>query len=155
MENPTAITSSASTLTQRLPNVWVMIRFLLAAGTVTVVHLSLVTTMVLLGLSIQPALAIAYVVSLIIHFTLNRQWVFASDDGYAFHLNAQGTRYISVAIVSYGLNAIGLAVLPALLGIPELAAFFLLTFGVGCVSFFVLRRWIFRAPPRPRTLPNE
>lgn len=150
MEETTVVASPPATDTGWLPSLWVIARFLLTAGAVTVVHLGLVTTMFLSGLSIQIALAIAYVISLVIHFTLNRQWVFASDDGYAFHLNAQGARYIGVAMASYALNAVGLALLPGLLDIPELAAFFLLTFTVGCVSFFVLRKWIFKASATPK-----
>ena len=57
----------------------------------------MVIGLVLIGLPIQLALALTMVVVLTLHFSLNRQWVFASDSDYAFHLSGQGVRYLVAA----------------------------------------------------------
>ena len=83
-------------------------------------------------------------------FTMNRQWVFASDGGYALHLSGQGGRYLVLAGFSYLVTAVASAVLPDLLGIHELAAFALSAIAMAGVSFVLLNLWVFRAaPPEP------
>jgi len=148
-----AVQRHAARLLARRPAPAVVLKWVLTGGTVTAVHLGIVTGLVLAGVPIQAALAMAYVVSLSLHFTLNRQWVFATADGYAFHLSGQGLRYACTAVASYALTALGVAVLPGLLGIPELAAFFLTTAIVACVSFLALHLWIFQ-PAETRQLPE-
>ena len=83
------------TALRRVPPLRVIAKFLATGGIVAVVHLSLVSAMVLLGVNIQLALIASYVVSLSIHFTLNRQWVFATKQGYVFRFTLQGARYLA------------------------------------------------------------
>jgi putative flippase GtrA len=125
----------------------VIARFLATGGIVAVIHLGLVSAMVLFGVHIQVALIASYLVSLTIHFTLNRQWVFASDHGYAFHFTLQGMRYLATAILSYACTATALAVVPDALGLADLAVFFLATGAMAIVSFVLLRTWVFRSAP--------
>ena len=127
-----------------------LLKFITTGALVAAVQLGLVTVQVLLGVPIQLALVLTYVVVLALHFTLNRQWVFTSATGYAVHLSRQGGRYLLVAATSYLGTALGIAVLPALFGIPELAAFFLATAVMACFSFLTLHLWIFRAAPMHR-----
>ena len=72
-------------------------KFALTGALVAGTHLGLVTGMVLGGVPIQLALALAYIVALAMHFTLNRQWVFRHESGYALHFSAQGVRYLVAA----------------------------------------------------------
>jgi putative flippase GtrA len=146
--SPPPRTSNHTTLLSRAPRLKVIARFLATGGIVAVVHLSLVSAMVLLGVDIQLALIASYVVSLSIHFTLNRQWVFATDQGYVFHFTLQGARYLATAGLSYGCTAAALAVLPDALGLPELAVFFLASGVMAVVSFVLLNTWVFRSGPR-------
>ena len=132
---------------RRVPSLAVITRFVLTGGSVAVLHLGLVSAMVLLGVDIQVALILAYLVSLTVHFTLNRQWVFASNDGYAFGFTLQGLRYLCLAAFSYAVTATAVAFLPEALGIPELAVFFLVTAVMACVTFLVLQLWVFREAP--------
>jgi len=128
----------------RIPAAASAARFAVSGLTVAVVHLSAVTVLSLAGMPIQGALALGYALALGLHFTLNRNWVFASDGRYALRLSAQGARYLCVALTSYGLTAAALAVLPGALGVPDLAVFFVATLVLGVVSFLVLRAWVFR-----------
>jgi putative flippase GtrA len=56
-------------LVQRLPSAAVVSKFVLTGALVAATHLGLVTGMVLGGVPIQIALALAYIVALVIHFT--------------------------------------------------------------------------------------
>jgi len=143
-------TTPASRLTRtlrRLPSAAVISKFLLTGAVVGGTHLGLVTVAVLLGVPIQIALAASFIIALLMHFTLNRQWVFAAESGYALHFTRQGLRYVVVAAVSYAGTATSVALLPSLLGLPELAVFFLATCAMASVSFVALNFWVFRAAP--------
>lgn len=135
-------------LFHRLPPAAVISKFAVTGALVGGTHLGIVTLMVLGGVPIQLALALAYVVALLTHFTMNRQWVFASDSGYALHFSGQGGRYLLVAALSYAGTAISVAVLPDPLGVPELAVFVVATCAMALVSFTLLHLWVFRTHPR-------
>ncbi len=134
-------------LMRRMPRPAVVSKFALTGLVVGATHLGLVTVLVLGGVPIQVALAISFVIALTMHFTLNRQWVFTHDAGYAIHLSRQGLRYLFAAGLSYAGTAISVAVLPEALGIPELAVFFLAAGVMACISFTILHLWVFHAAP--------
>jgi putative flippase GtrA len=140
----TVSTGRVARAVRRLPHPWVMSKFVLTGALVGGTHLALVTLMVLAGVPIQAALALAYLVALAVHFTLNRQWVFAEHSGYALHFSRQGVRYLLIAGLSYAGTAISVAVLPGLLDIPQLAAFFMAAIAMAGVSFVLLNFWVFR-----------
>lgn len=144
MGRTTAIPQRTARILERLPRPAVLSKFALTGTLVGVTHLGLVSLMVVLGVPIQLALALGYVVALSVHFTMNRQWVFAHDGGYALHISAQGARYLVTAALSYAVTATAVAVLPDLLGIPELAVFVLSAVGMAGVSFLLLNLWVFR-----------
>lgn len=138
----------ATRLITRLPRPAVLSKFAFTGAFVALVHLGLVSLLVLLGLPIQIALAIGYVVALAFHFTMNRQWVFSDESGYALHISRQGVRYVLLAGFSYAVTATAVAVLPDLIGIHEMVAFVGSTLGMAGVSFLLLHAWVFRAGTR-------
>lgn len=138
-------------LVRRLPRSRLISKFALIGVVVGLTHLGLVTTMVVVGVPIQGALALAYIVALCLHFTLNRQWVFVAENGYAFRLSMQGLRYLFTAASCYAVTAVAVALFPSVVGLPELVVFFLASGGIACVSFVVLHLWVFRAAPRETT----
>jgi putative flippase GtrA len=147
MEGTAITTSRLSSLRRRMPRPAVASKFAATGLVVGAVHLGLVSVLVLAGMPIQIALAISFVVALALHFTLNRQWVFSADSGYALHFSRQGLRYLLAAGLSYAGTSIAVAVLPDVLGIPELAVFFLAAGAMACVSFTILHLWVFHAAP--------
>jgi putative flippase GtrA len=140
-------TRRAGGVLRRMPRPAVVSKFALTGVLVGATHLGLVSVLVLAGMPIQAALALSFVVALSLHFTLNRQWVFAPDSGYALHFSRQGLRYLFAAGLSYAGTSIAVAVLPDVLGIPELAVFFLAAGAMACVSFAILHLWVFHAAP--------
>lgn len=140
-----AVDKNAARAAGRLASVAVLARFAVSGASVAAVHLGVVTVLTLAGMPIQAALAIGYALALALHFTLNRNWVFVTEHGFARGLSAQGARYLCVSLASYGATAAALAVLPGALGVPELAVFLVVTVALGLVGFLVMRSWVFRA----------
>jgi putative flippase GtrA len=80
----------------------------------------------------------------LVHFALNRQFVFVPTEGYAHGLSSHGRRYLVSAVVIYGITALGLAVLPGLLGVAPYIAWLMITGTIGALNFFLLGRFVFR-----------
>lgn len=128
---------------------WVPLRFGLSGLLVAACHFGTMTVLVVwLELNPHVALALAYGSALVLHFTLNRRFVFASDGGYALHLSLQGMRYLAVALTSYVVTNVAVAFVPRVLDTPPLVVFYVATCVLAVVSFLVLRQWVFhsRAP---------
>ena len=121
-------------------------RFGLSGGAVALVNLGAMTVLVA-GFDVGPqiALVLSYALGLSAHFTLNRQWVFSSEDAYHLHLTVQGARYLCSAAAIYGLTALSLAVLPDALDVPSLAVYYVTVLALSVVNFFVLRSFVFGA----------
>jgi putative flippase GtrA len=122
-----------------------IVKFALTGTLVAIVYLVVTSALsVLAGAPTQLAVIVGYVCSLAVHFTVNRRFVFASSTGYALHLSAQGTRYLTVAFSSYALTAL-LVALSRRADIPELVAALGMPVAFAAVTFLTLRGWVFRA----------
>jgi putative flippase GtrA len=120
-------------------------RFALSGVAVQGVYTALMAVL-LVGFDLprQVALAISYAGALIVHFTLNRQFVFASSGGYTHGLSSHGKRYVLAAIVVYGITALGLAVVPEALGVAPFVGWVLLMVVIAAGNFALLGRFVFR-----------
>jgi putative flippase GtrA len=95
----------------------------------------------LVGLPFQVALAIGFVSALLLHFTLQRLFVWVHEDGFALPLRHQVGRYLLMAGAQYGGTAASTAVLPGALGAPtELV--YLATMAVATTAGFLIMRFI-------------
>jgi putative flippase GtrA len=130
---------------RRHPTTQRLVRFGLSAVAVQGVYAVLMAVFLLaLDLPRQVALAISFTGALVVHFALNRQFVFAPADGYAHGLTSHGRRYLVAAAAGYGLTALGLALLPEALGIAPYLAWLLVTGTIGALNFLLLGRVVFR-----------
>jgi putative flippase GtrA len=130
---------------RRHPTVQRLGRFALSGIVVQVVYAALMAVLLLaLGLPRQGALALSYVGALAVHFSLNRQFVFASSDGYAHGLSSHGKRYLLTAVGVYGFTALGLAVVPEALGVAPYVGWLLVTGMTTVLNFLFLGRFVFR-----------
>ncbi len=125
-------------------------RFALAGGTVALIYLT--TTIVLadaVGMPFQAALAIGTCVALMVHFTLQRVFVWTHHEEFALPLHHQAGRYLTVAAVQYGVTAASTSVLPGLLGVATEIVYLATVAVVLSVNFLVFRQLIFHAKPAP------
>ncbi len=123
-------------------------RFVIAGGSVALVYL--VTTIVLadvVGLPFQLALAIGFCVGLVVHFTLQRLFVWTHHEEFALPLHHQVGRYLAAAAVQYGVTAASTSVLPSVLGVPTEIVYLVTVAVVISTNFLVFRHGIFHSKP--------
>jgi len=122
------------------------LRFGLAGATVALVYLT--TTTILaegVGLPFQAALAIGFCVAVLVHFTLQRVFVWAHHEGFALPLRHQIGRYVVVAAAQYGLTAASTGLLPSALGLPTELVYLATVAVMLSANFLLFRNGIFHA----------
>jgi len=120
------------------------VRYVLTGGTVTFVYLGVTTALADgVGLPFQVALAIGACAGLLVHFTLQRFFVWAHSDEYALALRDQAVRYLIFAGAQYGLTAASTAILPTVLGLPVELVYFGTVAILVSMNFLVFRNVIF------------
>jgi len=131
------------------------VRFLFAGGIVVVVYVTTTTVLAdVVGLHFQVALAIGFVVALLVQFNLYRVFVWVHHEEFALPVHHQAGRYLAAAAVNYGLTAACTAVLPGVLGVPTEAVYLVMVAALPVMNFVVLRHVIFHAKtPAAEDLP--
>jgi putative flippase GtrA len=121
-------------------------RFVLSGSTVAVVYLGLGLLLSgPIGVPIQIAIPVAYVISVLLNYTLQRVFVFADREQFALEARSQFVRYIQLGAVQYGLTALATAVLPGWLGVSEQVVFVAVALIAAAVTFVLLRFVVFHA----------
>jgi putative flippase GtrA len=119
-------------------------RFVLVGVIVAVVYLSTTTVLgSVVGIPFQIALATGFLTALVVHFALQRYFVWAHRDGFALPFRHQMARYLLVAGLQYGLTALSTSLLPPLLGMPTEMVYLLTVAIMTSLNFLVFRRLIF------------
>jgi putative flippase GtrA len=122
------------------------VRFALTGGIVALVYLATTTLLAeVAGLPFEAALAIGYCTGLVVHFTLQRTFVWVHHEEFALPLHHQVGRYLLVSAVQYGITALSVAVLPSALGLPTEVVYLGTVVVVVCVNFLLFRFVIFHA----------
>jgi putative flippase GtrA len=119
-------------------------RFVLSGGTVAVVYLGL--GLVLsgpLGVPIQVAIPLSYVLSVALNYTLQRWFVFAHSSSFALSPHAQLLRYVQVGAVQYAFTALATGFLPGLLGVSEQVVYVVAALVAAVITFVLLRFVVF------------
>ena len=99
------------------------------------------------GLDIQVAIPITYTVAVALHFALQRYVVFHDVGAFALAMHHQVGRYVAIGLTQYAVTAATTALLPKLLGIPPLLAYFIAVVTFSVTGFFVLRGGVFHPAP--------
>jgi putative flippase GtrA len=121
-----------------------IVRFGLTGGLVTTFYLAL--TIVLsqvVGLPFQVALAIGFLSAILLHFTLQRLFVWVTEDGFALPLRHQVGRYLLMAATQYAITVASTAILPGVLGVDTELVYVATMAVVTTTGFLVMRFIIF------------
>jgi putative flippase GtrA len=133
--------------TLRSPNSGLLgqwVRFALSGGTVALVYLATTTVLAeAVGMPFQAALAIGFSLGLIVHFTLQRVFVWTHHEEFALPLGHQLGRYLALAAVQYGVTAASTALLPSALGVAAELVYLVTVVVVVGTNFVVFRAGIF------------
>lgn len=123
-----------------------VIRFVLSGGTVALVYLGLGLLLSgPLGVPIQIAIPVSYVVSVLFNYSMQRWFVFAHSDDFALSRGAQFVRYVQIGAIQYAITAAATAVLPGVLGIDEQIVYVATALIAAAITFVVLRFVVFHA----------
>jgi putative flippase GtrA len=119
-----------------------VLRFGLTGGLVTVLYLTVTTVLFkVVGLPFEVALAIGFVSAILLHFTLQRLFVWINEEGYVLAFRHQVGRYLLMAGAQYGGTAAATAILPRALGI-DTEIVYLATMAVATTTGFLVMRFI-------------
>jgi putative flippase GtrA len=117
-------------------------RFVVAGGVVACVNLGSDAVLIAAGLPVQLTVAIAYLLAITTHFTLQRVFVFAGRGAYALTIGGQVRRYIAMAAVQYPVTA-ALAALFVLVGLSDLLSTMAAAVLMSPVTYVLLRTRMF------------
>jgi putative flippase GtrA len=98
-----------------------------------------------LGLPIQIAIPVALSVAVVVHFALQRRFVFSDRDTFALSGAEQARRYLVIVAIQYALTAGATATLPGLLGTTEQAVYVATVAIISATTFLFLRSRVFHA----------
>jgi putative flippase GtrA len=115
------------------------------AGSVVALWYLLMTTILaeVVGLAFQLALAIGFATSLLVHFTLQRFFVWVHRSEFALGIGAQVGRYLLVAAIQYALTAAATALLPPVLELPVTPVYLVTALGLAAGNFLIFRGGVF------------
>jgi putative flippase GtrA len=120
------------------------VRFGLAGGTVALVYLATTTGLAeVVGLPFQAALAIGWCVAIVVHFTLQRLFVWAHHEEFALPLHYQLGRYLAAAAAQYAITVASTSVLPSALGVSTELVYLATVAVVLSANFLLFRNGIF------------
>jgi putative flippase GtrA len=124
------------------------VRFAFAGGIVALVYLTMTLVLAdVVGMPFQAALVIGFCLATIVHFTLQRVFVWTHDEEFALPLHHQAARYLAAASAQYGLTAASTSLLPAFLGAPTEIVYLVTVAVVISMNFLVFRHGIFHGKP--------
>jgi putative flippase GtrA len=116
------------------------VRFAMTGGLATLLHYAILIALVTWG-RIDPVVAssIGFAVSTVLNYAVNARFTFRSERPHAQAL----PRFVAVALVGFGCNAVLLWVLHTIAGLPYLLAQVAATVGVLGWNFVMNRTWTF------------
>jgi putative flippase GtrA len=128
-----------------------MLRFGLSGGTVALLYVTVTTLLSqAFGVAFQIALAIGFVLSVMLHFNLQRLFVWLHDEEFALGLRHQVGRYLAMAGTQYGITAAATSLLPGALGVSTEAVYLVTLVIVTTAGFLIMRLIIFHASDASR-----
>jgi putative flippase GtrA len=120
------------------------IRFALAGGSVALVYLTVTTVLAeVIGLPFQVALAVGFTIAILVHFTLQRLFVWIHHEDFALPLRHQVGRYLLSAGAQYAITVASTSLLPPALGVSTEIVYLATVALLLSINFLVYRHGIF------------
>jgi putative flippase GtrA len=120
------------------------LRYLIGGSFTTVVYVGMTLTLSgPLDAPIQIAIPCSYATALMLHFLLQRRFVFRREEGFALARHHQLRRYLTTAATQYSLAALSTAVLPGVLGVHEQVVYVVTALTLAAATFLILRAHVF------------
>jgi putative flippase GtrA len=120
-------------------------RFVIAGGAMAIFYLGLTSLLVVIGMPFQAALIVSFLAAVVVHFTLQRLFVWSRRAEYALPMRQQLRRYLPLVVVQYITTAIATAILPKWMGLPVLAVYIGFALVYALINFLFFRARVFHA----------
>jgi putative flippase GtrA len=117
----------------------------------SIFYLGLTSLLAVIGMPFQAALIVSFLAAVVLHFTLQRVFVWSQRGKYALPMRQQLHRYLPLVVVQYITTAGATATLPTLVGLPVLAVYIGFTLSYSVFNFLFFRARIFHAAIESRT----
>jgi putative flippase GtrA len=122
------------------------VRYAAAGATVALWYVVATTVLAdVVGVVFQLALAIGFVTAVLMHFTLQRLFVWVHDGQFALGLRSQVGRYLVVAGAQYAITATTTSVLPGALDVPVTPVYLATAIVLASLNFLIFRGGVFHA----------
>jgi putative flippase GtrA len=124
------------------------LRFALSGCLVAAVYVTVTTVLHdAFALPFQIALVIGFVVSVCLHFTLQRLFVWRHHERFALAVHHQAGRYLCVCGAQYGITALSTSQLPGLLALPVEVVYLMTMLTIAGLNFVIFRGRVFHPCP--------
>jgi putative flippase GtrA len=128
-------------------------RFVIAGGAMAIFYLGLTSLLAVIGMPFQAALIVSFLAAVVVHFTLQRLFVWSRQGNYALPMRQQLQRYLPLVVVQYVTTAVATALLPKWLGLPVLPVYIGFALCYALFNFLFFRARVFHAETESR--PND
>ncbi|MDA0182389.1 GtrA family protein [Solirubrobacter phytolaccae] len=122
------------------------LRFAIVGGLAAVTYFVLSLGLATAGLAIQLAMVIAYPAALLVHFSGQRWFAFASAEGFALAWRQQAGRYITIGVIQLALSLLITTFVPSLIGVDERIVYAVATVALTTATYILLRLHVFHSP---------
>jgi putative flippase GtrA len=120
------------------------VRYALAGAFVGGVYVSATTLFaVVVQLPFKVALGAGFVLQLAVHFTLQRRFVWRSEDGFALRFRHQAYRYLAVAAAQLGVTALSTSLVPRAVGLSTEIVYLVTVAALTVANFLLFRNVVF------------
>src|SRR3954453_20942197 len=114
------------------------LRFAMVGATTALTYFALTLLFVgALGVPIQLAMVVAYPLSLLVHFSGQRWFVFNSPDGFALAMHHQAGRYVLVGGAQLAVSLVATTVLPPMLGVDDRIVYVSVTLALTVIGYLL------------------
>ncbi len=108
-------------------------------------YLGLTSLLAVIGMPFQAALIVSFLAAVVVHFSLQRVFVWSQRGKYALPMRQQLRRYLPLVVVQYITTAAATAILPTWVGLPVLAVYIGFTVLYSLFNFLFFRARVFHA----------
>jgi putative flippase GtrA len=120
------------------------VRYAVVGGAVALIYLATTTILAeIFSVPFQLALVIGFVTAVIVHFTLQRMFVWVHRAQYALGVREQISRYLLLMTVQYSLTAASTSLLPGALGLPVTLIYLGTALTLATTNFLFFRSRVF------------
>jgi putative flippase GtrA len=125
-------------------------RYLVTGATVALVYIGLTLLLsAVAGLPMPVSVAVAYFIAVVVHFTMQRRFVFGHVESFALAVHHQIGRYIVVGGAQYLVMLGATEVLAPRVGVSGQVAFLVCAALLALLGFLTLREGVFHPHPEP------